>query len=61
MNAGDSVEVHISYNDSWSTGFEVAAVVAGGYQIRRLSDGFLLPTPTGPDDVRLAGRSPTWR
>ena len=58
LGAGDPVEVHVAYNDAWSSGFEVAAVVEGGYQLRRQADHSLLPGPTGPDDVRRpAGRT----
>jgi hypothetical protein len=52
LEVGDPIDLHVAYNDSWSRGFEIAAVVAGGYQIRRVTDSFLLPAPTGPADVR---------
>jgi hypothetical protein len=52
MRIGDQVEVRVAFNESWSTGFEVADTIPGGYQLRRRSDGRLLPGPTGPRDVR---------
>lgn len=52
LSVGDPVQVHVAYNDAWVNGYEVAAVVAGGYQVRRVADGFMLPSPTGPSDVR---------
>ena len=58
LNVGNSVELHVRYSDSWSAGFEIAAVVAGGYRVKRMSDGSLLPGTTGSKDVRLAGQQP---
>lgn len=52
MRAGDRVELHVRYNDSWSAGFEIVAAVPGGFQVRRRSDGSLLPAPTAADDIR---------
>jgi hypothetical protein len=57
VKAGDAVEVHSSFEDTWAAGFEVVEVVDGGFTLRRLSDGRLLPSPTGPDDVRPASTS----
>ena len=54
LRVGDPVEVFSAFNRTWVRGFTVAEVVAGGYQIRRASDGGLLPAPTSPDDVRPA-------
>lgn len=51
---GDSVELRVTFSGGWSGGFDVAAVVEGGFIIRRKSDGFLLPGPTSPSDVRQA-------
>lgn len=58
MNIGDAVEVHSRYEDTWSRGFEIAAVVKGGFAVRRVSDGFVLPAPTGPADLRLVREGP---
>ena len=49
---GQAVQLHVAYNDSWSSGFDVVAVVEGGYQIVRRSDGRMIPPPTGASDVR---------
>ena len=54
LGVGEVVEVHTKFNDSWVRGFEIAEVVDGGYRVRRLSDGSLLPNLTGEDDVRPA-------
>jgi hypothetical protein len=52
MQVHQRVEVHTRYDDSWGAGFEIAAVAVGGYVVRRLSDGTLLPGVTGDRDVR---------
>ena len=53
--AGEAVEVHTKYNDTWVGGFEIAEVLDDGrYRVRRTSDGSLLPNPTGDADVRPA-------
>lgn len=40
---GEPVEVRNRFDDSWSHGFSVAVVGEGAYQLRRLSDGSVLP------------------
>jgi hypothetical protein len=55
------VELHVRFNDSWSSGFEVAAVLDDGYSIRRTEDGTLLPGATGEDDIRPARTRSLWR
>ena len=50
------VDVRSQYLGGWSHGFEVAEQVAGGYLIRRLSDGSILPDVLGRDEVRSDGR-----
>ena len=52
LRVGDAVELRVAYAESWSSGFEVAALLEEGYQVRRTSDGFLLPGPTGAGDIR---------
>lgn len=52
MHPGSEVEVHTTFNDSWSPGFVVAEVVAGRYRLRRASDGAVLPNLTSEDDLR---------
>jgi hypothetical protein len=60
-SVGDLVDLRSRFDDSWSAGFEIADVVAGGYSVRRVHDGVLLPSPTGAADVRtpLVG-TPGW-
>lgn len=58
MNVGDAVVVHSAFEDTWVSGFEIAAVVDGGFVLKRLSDGRRLPGITGPDDVRAAPDHP---
>ena len=57
MQVGETVEVHVKFTGTWSSGFEVVAVLEDGYQVRRRSDGALLPAPTGPADIRPDLRS----
>ena len=56
VNIGDEVELHNQFDDTWSRGFEITAVIDGGYRVRRIHDGQLLPDPTGHADVRPASR-----
>jgi hypothetical protein len=60
MRVGQPVEVHTKFDDSWSTGFEIAEVVTEGYKVRRQSDGSLLPGVTGEADLRPAVRGASW-
>jgi hypothetical protein len=53
IEPGTRVEVRSRFDGSWARGFEVAAHVPGGYQVRRRSDGSLLPTAFAPEDVRV--------
>ncbi len=39
---------------SWSGGFEVVSVTPSGYLLRRVSDGYLLPTPIAAEGVLRA-------
>jgi hypothetical protein len=39
---------------SWAGGFEVVSVAPAGYLLRRLSDGWLLPTPIPGEEIRKA-------
>lgn len=43
LPVGLPVEVRSRFDDRWNHGFSVAVVGAGGYQLRRLSDGSVLP------------------
>ncbi len=54
MQVGAPVEVGTTFTGSWSSGFEIAEVVAEGYRLRRLSDGAVLPEATPEADLRPA-------
>ena len=58
---GTKVEVRNRFDGSWSKGFAVAATEPGGYELRRLSDGEVLPLVFGGEVVRRERRrSDTW-
>ena len=52
VTIGTRVEVRNCYLETWSRGFQVAAILTDAYLIRRLSDGSILPRSFSPDDVR---------
>jgi len=52
LATGTRVDVRNRFEGSWSHGFEVADHKGGGYHIRRLSDGSVLPDVFDDDDVR---------
>ena len=54
---GTRVEVRNGFDGSWSKGFEVAAAGERSYELKRLSDGEVLPTAFADDDVRRERRS----
>jgi hypothetical protein len=56
LKPGAKVEVRTAFDRTWATGFEVDAVTAEGYRLRRLSDGSLLPVVMPEDDVRRERR-----
>ena len=68
MMPGTRVELRSRFDRRWARGFEVDAVVAeapGGpsqYQVRRRSDGSVLPALFVDDEVReeRRGRSMWW-
>ncbi|KAA0234051.1 MAG: hypothetical protein JJLCMIEE_00926 [Acidimicrobiales bacterium] len=54
---GEQVEIRCSFDGSWTSGFEIAEVLAtdgSGHklQIKRVSDGEILPSLFPPDVVR---------
>jgi hypothetical protein len=53
---GTRVEVRNRLDGRWAKGFEVVAAEAGGYRLRRLSDGNELPLLFADDDVRKEKR-----
>jgi len=55
LEPGTPVEVLSSFNQVWVGGFDVAAIVAGGYRLRRLCDQAVLPVVFAEDDIR-----PVW-
>ena len=58
---GTTVEVRSRLESRrWSRGFEIAEAVDGGYRLRRLSDGSLMPVIFAADDVRTERRRGTW-
>lgn len=54
------VEVRTEFDRSWSPGFTVVERTAGGYRLRRLSDGQVLPRVIPFDDVRRERRDLWW-
>jgi hypothetical protein len=58
---GTTVEVRNGFDGSWSRGFAVEATGPGGYRLRRLSDGEVLPRAFDGETVRRErGSSNTW-
>ena len=55
---GTLVEVRSRFDGSWAGGFEVTRTARRGaslvYELRRLSDGAILPAGFGEQDVRRA-------
>jgi hypothetical protein len=52
---GTDVEVRSSFDHTWKRGFVVESAVEGqGYQLRRLSDGAVLPITFPAEVVRPA-------
>ena len=54
------VAVRSRFDGSWATGFELVDVATGGdgamrFRVRRVSDGWVLPTAFGADDLRYDG------
>lgn len=52
LEPGTRVEVRSRFDEGWSTGFEVAEVRSAGYLLKRLSDGSVLPSEFGNEDIR---------
>ncbi|HEV3225231.1 MAG TPA: hypothetical protein VGZ52_00280, partial [Acidimicrobiales bacterium] len=53
LREGADIEVHSSFNNTWTPGFEIAEAVIGGYRVRRASDHSLLPGLVASGDVRM--------
>jgi hypothetical protein len=60
INPGRRVEVRNRYDERWTRGFEVVEIMDDQYVLRRLSDGAVLPTTFGPDEVRKERRPGLW-
>ena len=54
---GTRVEARNRFTGTWSAGFEVDGTSGGGYWLRHLSDGTVMPMILLADDVRPEGRS----
>jgi len=52
LRTGDPVQVRNRFEDRWIHGFSVAASGVEGYQLRRASDGAILPAWFPPSMVR---------
>lgn len=57
---GTKVEVRNGFEQTWARGFAIVEREAGGYQIKRRSDGSVLPTLFAPDDVRAERHRSMW-
>ena len=49
---GTEVEVLTRYERHWTTGFEIAAIDDDGFQLRRRSDGAVLPASFSAREIR---------
>jgi len=52
LEPGTAIEVRNRFEQRWVRGFEVVEVGDGGYRVRRLSDGSVLPVTFLAEDVR---------
>jgi hypothetical protein len=52
LPVGATVEVRRRFDRRWARGFAVAAVGSGAYQVRRVTDGAVLPAWFPSDEVR---------
>ena len=53
LTGGTEIEVHSSFNNTWTPGFEIVETVIGGYRVRRASDHSVLPGLVASSDVRM--------
>ena len=54
LEVGDKVEVRRRFDSQWARGFEIVDVDDNGVQVKRTSDGEVLPVRFAMDDVRAA-------
>ena len=52
LEAGTRVDVRSRFVGAWSRGFVVEEAVAGGYTVRRVSDGSVLPDVFSEEEIR---------
>ena len=52
LEPGARVEVRNRFDGSWAAGFEIAESTRDGCQVRRLTDGSVLPRVFLPHEVR---------
>lgn len=62
LRPGSRVEVRNRFDGAWAPGFELAGPLEdGGWHVRRLSDGSVLPRTFPREAVRAEGRArPPW-
>lgn len=60
LAVGTKVEVRRRYDHRWARGFEVAAVNADGYLVRRSSDATVLPAPFSRPELRRERQGSWW-
>jgi hypothetical protein len=53
LTGGTVVELYSAFNSAWAPGFEIVDSVPGGYRVRRVSDGAVLPGHTSRADLRV--------
>ena len=51
---GTVVEVRDRFCATWQRGFEVAGSLQHGYEVRRRSDGYVLPVAFATEEIRRA-------
>ncbi len=54
LPTGTVVEVRRRFDNAWARGFAVCEHTTGGYRLRRLSDGAILPVAFPHAEVRQA-------
>jgi hypothetical protein len=52
LSTGTEVEVLTHYEHRWASGFEIASVDEAGFQLRRHSDGAVLPASFSANEIR---------
>ena len=60
LDPGTRVEVRIRFEGGWTHGFEVVDAALGGYLLRRVSDGTVLPATFAAQDLRSAHEPSRW-